>query len=140
MNLGRIWAVGVVGVLMITGCVPGGITVVKPVHVADPPKLVPGTDDGPLNVAKDVTAPVIIYGPEASYSAAARRRKETCMVGISIVVTKEGTVSNELLTDSCKDLDANALKTVATYRFKPAMKDGHPVAVRVEVEVGFTIY
>lgn len=111
------------------------------VHVADPPPLraQTGSDNDPMNIGKDITPPVAIYTPEAEYSNAARRRWENCTVGINIIVTKEGKVGDELLTDSCPDLDANALQAVQMYRFKPAMKDGQPVAVRIQIEVGFTI-
>jgi len=37
-------------------------------------------------------------------------------------------------------LAETALETVKKYKFKPAMKDGKPVAVRILVSVGFTIY
>jgi TonB family protein len=37
-------------------------------------------------------------------------------------------------------LDENALQSVSKYRFKPAMKDGKPVAARVAVEVNFRLY
>jgi outer membrane biosynthesis protein TonB len=81
-----------------------------------------------VEISKDMTAPKITYGPEAHFSAKARRKKEECTVGINLTVTKEGTTRDMLVTDSCPDLDANA------------MKDGQPVAVRVTIQVGFTIY
>jgi TonB family protein len=83
---------------------------------------------------------VVIYGPAAEFSDKARRKKEECRVDISVVVTKEGTVRDVLLVNSCPDLDANALKAVRTYRFKPATRNGQPVAVQVTIEVAFTIY
>ncbi len=37
-------------------------------------------------------------------------------------------------------LDERAIEAVRKYRFKPAMKDGKPVTVRLSVEVEFKIY
>lgn len=140
MRLEKVLAAGLV-LVGLTGCMRQ-VTEIKAVHVADPPRLGPGTgaDDDPIEIGKDVTAPVIIYGPEAEFSDKARRKKEECTVNINVTVTKEGGVRDVLLIDSCPDLDANALRTVKTYRFKPAMKNGQPVAVHVMIEVGFRIY
>jgi TonB family protein len=37
-------------------------------------------------------------------------------------------------------LDAKAVAAVKQWRFKPSMKDGHPVNVQISVEVGFRLY
>jgi TonB family protein len=37
-------------------------------------------------------------------------------------------------------LDDKAVATVETWRFRPAMKDGQPVAVRIMVEVAFHLF
>jgi TonB family protein len=37
-------------------------------------------------------------------------------------------------------LDEKALEAVQRYRFKPAMKDGKPVASTISVEVNFRLY
>jgi periplasmic protein TonB len=33
-----------------------------------------------------------------------------------------------------------AIEAVRTWRFQPATKDGHPVAVKMSIEVGFHLY
>jgi TonB family protein len=147
MRLGWVAAALACGLVLagLTGCVPQKPTVVTPIHIPQPPALGPGTgaDDDPFvkfGEIKGVTPPVVVYSPEAKFSDKARRKKEACALTISLTVTKEGTVRDMLLVNSCPDLDANALKAVGTYRFTPAMKDGQPVAVRIRIEVGFTIY
>ena len=37
-------------------------------------------------------------------------------------------------------LDEKAAEAVGRWRFKPAMKDGHPVACQVMVKVNFRLY
>jgi TonB family protein len=37
-------------------------------------------------------------------------------------------------------LDEKAIEAVKTWRFEPAMKDGKPVAVAINIEVDFRLY
>jgi len=37
-------------------------------------------------------------------------------------------------------LDEKAIEAVRQWKFKPATKDGHPVAVQVNIEVSFRLY
>ena len=37
-------------------------------------------------------------------------------------------------------LDEKAMQAVKQWKFEPAMKDGHPVAVQMNVEVSFRLY
>jgi TonB family protein len=41
--------------------------------------------------------------------------------------------------DSVYGLDANAIKAMKQWQFEPGAKDGKPVAVRVAVEMTFTL-
>lgn len=133
--------------VLFCGCVPRTVTV-QPVPVPETAEdlaamqsvyHLPTGPDGKFPA--NITAPALIYGPAAHFSDAARRKRQQCNLDINLVVTKEGTVRNAHIVKSCgKDFDPNALKTVKTYRFKPATKDGQPVEVVVTVQVGFTIY
>jgi len=144
MGGSRILMCGLLLVLC-TGCV--GITTLTPVHVPQPPTIGPGTgtDADPFTAnftdIKNVKPPVPIYTPEAEYPWMGRRKKERVTLEVGAVVTKEGTVRDAHLITTCGDgFDENALKAVQTYRFKPATLNGQPVAMRIMVEIGFTIY
>jgi len=39
-----------------------------------------------------------------------------------------------------KGLDEKAIEAVKQYRFKPAMYDGHPVPVELNIEVSFKLF
>ena len=54
--------------------------------------------------------------------------RETGINGVKVVKSLEPT------------LDANAIEAVKTWKFEPAMKDGKPVAVQINVEVSFRLY
>ena len=92
-------------------------------------------------VGDDVTAPVPIYKPEPAYTKEARAAKLEGTDVFWIVVDTSGNVADaELLRGVGKGLDESAMQTARTWKFKPAMKKGKPVPVRVVVEVSFRLH
>lgn len=88
-----------------------------------------------------VSNPVPIVTPEAEFSDEARRAKYQGAVMVSIIVDSRGIPQNPRIVRSLgMGLDEKALDAVRRYRFKPAMKDGKPVAVVMTVEVNFRLY
>ena len=60
---------------------------------------------------------------------------------LALVVDENGRPRDVHVTRSVnKVLDQNAINAVTQWRFKPALRDGKPVAVRTSVEVGFRLY
>ena len=87
-----------------------------------------------------ITAPKGIYMPNPEYSEKARRKKIQGVVVVEMIVTADGTVRDVKVVKSLEEsLDKQAIAAVSTWRFKPATKDGTPVAVRVPAEVSFHI-
>ena len=111
-----------------------------------------GTGDGPgldrgfgdsiyIPGTGGVTNPVPLMTPEAEFSDEARRNKYQGICLISIVVDARGYPRNPRVIRSLgMGLDEKALEAVQKYRFKPAMKDGKPVAAMIGVEVNFRLY
>jgi periplasmic protein TonB len=88
-----------------------------------------------------VSNPIPIVSPEAEFSDEARRSKYQGVCMISIIVDARGYPQNPRVIRSLgMGLDEKALEAVQRYRFKPAMKDGKPVAVMISVEVNFRLY
>lgn len=88
-----------------------------------------------------VTNPVAIVSPEAEFSDEARRAKYQGVCMISIIVDTNGYPQNPRVVRALgMGLDEKALDAVRRYRFKPAMKNGRPVPVRITVEVDFRLY
>ena len=88
-----------------------------------------------------VTNPIPIVSPEAEFSDEARRNKYQGVVMIAVIVDAHGFPRNPRVKRSLgMGLDEKALEAVQKYRFKPAMKDGKPVAAMITVEVNFRLY
>lgn len=63
---------------------------------------------------------------------------ETGIVLVRAVIGPDGKVQNAKIARSLRpDLDEKALEAVKQWRFKPAEKDGHKVAVLITIEVNF---
>ncbi len=115
---------------------PGLSPGTKPGSAAGPSKPAPaaGSPSG-------VTAPAAIYEPGPPYTKAARSNGIEGTVTLQIVVSAQGKVSDvkEVGAHLGYGLDENAIATVRTWRFRPAMRGGSPVQVRVTVVVSFRL-
>ena len=88
-----------------------------------------------------VSAPIPIYKPEPPYTKEAKDAKLQGTVVLSIVIGVDGAVTDaKPIQPFDKGLTENAIQTVKTWKFKPAMKDGKPVACKVSVEISFKLF
>jgi TonB family protein len=88
-----------------------------------------------------VLAPRPIYTPEPEFSEQARRAKFQGIVVLQIVVNKKGDVVRVRLVRALgMGLDQNAMEGVERWRFAPAMRNGQPVPVAINIEVAFNLY
>ena len=100
-----------------------------------------GTGGGIYSVGGGVSAPIPIYKPEPAYSEEARKAKYQGTVVLWIVVDAQGNVIDpRVVRPLGLGLDEKALETVRTWKFKPALRNGAPVPVRVIVEVSFRLF
>lgn len=102
----------------------------------------PGSGPGIYTPGTDgVTQPIPILTPEAEFSDEARRQKYQGVCTISVIIDAQGNPQSPRLVQRLgMGLDEKALDAVMRYRFKPAKKDGKPVAVRMQVMVNFRLY
>ena len=85
-----------------------------------------------------VSEPQKIYSPDPPYTQQATKARLEGPVVLQVVVKPDGTAGNvKVLQGLGKGLDESAQQTVATWRFKPGLKDGKPVAVRVNITINF---
>jgi protein TonB len=100
-----------------------------------------GVGGGYYSVGGGVSAPIPIYKPEPAYSEEARKAKYQGTVVLWIVVDNAGAVTDcKVVKPLGLGLDEKAVETVRTWKFKPALKNGTPVPVRVMVEVSFRLF
>jgi protein TonB len=100
-----------------------------------------GFGGGAYSVGGSMTAPIPIYKPEPPYSEEARKAKYQGTVVLWIVVDTVGNVTDARVVKPLGlGLDEKALETVRTWKFKPALRNGSPVPVRVMVEVSFRLF
>jgi periplasmic protein TonB len=100
-----------------------------------------GTGGGVYSVGGDVTEPIGIFEPDPPYSEEARKAKYQGTCVLQIIVDQAGAVRDvQVVKHLGLGLDEKAEETVKTWKFKPATRNGTPVAVRVLVEVSFRLF
>ncbi|HEY6338892.1 MAG TPA: energy transducer TonB [Candidatus Sulfotelmatobacter sp.] len=101
-----------------------------------------GTGGGLYHRGEGASDPAIISQVDPEFSEEARKAKFQGLCVLSIVVEPDGTPSNIRVSSSLgMGLDEKAIEAVKKWRFRPSMKDGHPVRYGpVEVDVDFHLY
>jgi TonB family protein len=100
-----------------------------------------GLGGGVYSVGGNVSAPIPIYKPEPAYSEEARKAKYQGTVVLWIIVDAQGNVADcRVVKPLGLGLDEKAVEGVKVWKFKPAMRNGTPVPVRVMVEVSFRLF
>ncbi len=91
-------------------------------------------------IGNGVTAPQVIQKVEPDYTEDARDRGVEGAVMLSVVISETGEPKDVTVVRSLDPgLDANAAAAVRQWRFRPATKDGRPVAVTAHIEVNFRL-
>ena len=89
-----------------------------------------------------VTLPVAVRQVKPSYTPAAMDAHIEGRVLLDVVVLDDGKVGEVKVTESLDTeygLDTQAIEAARQWLFKPGTKDGKPVAVRVTLEMTFTL-
>lgn len=83
-------------------------------------------------------APSVLYQPEPEFSEASRKNAEQGSVNIALVVGSNGLPRDlKLICSSIPASNQNAIDALRQWKFKPATKDGRPIAAAIVVEVSF---
>ena len=102
-----------------------------------------GVQDSTIYVpGNGVSLPQVVKQVKAEYTEEAKQNRIEGKVGLDVVVLADGTIGDVKVAqslDTVYGLDANAVKAMKQWQFKPGMKDGKPVAVRVHVEMAYTL-
>jgi protein TonB len=102
-----------------------------------------GNGPGVHGVGNGVTAPVPVRQVRPQYTSAAMSARLAGSVIVECIVLPDGSVGDARVTrslDARFGLDEEALKAARQWRFRPGTFRGQPVAVRVTIELSFSIY
>lgn len=94
-------------------------------------------DEPTYSAGQGVTPPKAIFTPMPDFSGDARRGKFNGVVVVAGYVGTDGKFHDAKVVRSIGDatLDAKALNTVKTWKFRPCSKDGTPVNCTMSIEV-----
>ena len=99
------------------------------------------TSDGPFHPGKGISPPKVLQQSDPEFSEAARRSKFQGTVTLAVVVDTSGNATDiRILHPVGSGLDAQAVRAVRTWKFRPGAKDGQIVQVEVAVETDFHLY
>ena len=110
-------------------------TIVEAFHEPRPETPVDAPGNG-------VSAPVVVKQVAPQYTQEAKAARIEGTVLLDCVVLADGTVGDVRVRrslDSTLGLDQEAVNAMKQWQFSPGMKDGKPVAVRVQIESTFTL-
>ena len=93
----------------------------------------------PLLVQGEVEPPELVHKVQPQYPDLARRARIQGKVILEAIIDTMGNVREVRVLRSIPLLDRPALDAVCCWKYKPAMKDGHPVTVFFTVIVDFTL-
>lgn len=96
---------------------------------------------GVMNVGGGVSAPEVIHSTDPEFTAQARAADLQGTVSIQLIVDPQGYPQDvHVVRHLGMGLDQKAVEAVRQYRFKPAMYQGHPVAVQMVIDVAFHLH
>jgi TonB family protein len=101
-----------------------------------------GESPGPDDFVEVDKMPVMIYQSTPEYPRLARQAGMEGTVWIKSYVNEQGLVENAVVSKpsgSKAGFDQSALKSAYECKYKPAMKDGEPVAVWITYKVNFVL-
>lgn len=102
-----------------------------------------GVGGGIYVVGGGVTAPTPVFTIRPQYTTAAMSARIGGVAVVDCVVMPDGSVGEVRVIrslDAQHGLDDEAIRAVRRWRFRPGLLDGRPVAVRVTIELFFSIY
>jgi bla regulator protein blaR1 len=151
---GRRLLLASVGIAAVAVPVLFGLWKIPPVSAQSPPASYPQVPMTPIqsssegtappqiyHIGGDVSAPKLVFAADPVFTEEAKRAKYQGVCVIALIVDTEGNPQRvQVVRHLGMGLDKKAVEAVKQYRFKPAMRNGEPVAVEVNIEVNFRLY
>ena len=89
-----------------------------------------------------VTLPRVVKSVNPEYTQEAKDQRIQGIVRLDVDVKDDGSVGDVAVAQSLDDmygLDNEAIKAAKQWRFRPAEKDGKPIAMRIQLEMTFAL-
>lgn len=100
----------------------------------------PAPEPAPVRYDSSIDRPQRLYAPLPSYTPTARRVRRQGRVVLEAVIDEHGAVTEaKVLKGLGFGLDESALRTVGTWRFEPARRNGRPIAVIYNLVINFRL-
>jgi periplasmic protein TonB len=100
-----------------------------------------GYGGGVMSVGGGVSAPEVIRVVQPDFTEEARQANFQGSASIELIVDQQGNPQNiRIVHPLGMGLDEKAVEAVRQYKFRPAMYQGHPVAVQIIVDVAFHLH
>lgn len=100
-----------------------------------------GYGGGLMSVGGGVSAPMLIHSVQPDFTEEARQANFQGNVAIELIVDAQGNPQDIRVTRHLgMGLEQKALDAVRQYKFRPAMYQGHPVAVQIVIDVDFNLH
>jgi TonB family protein len=105
------------------------------------PQGPPGPSLGPiLQVGGEVERPIPLYAPRPGYTEEARQARIQGVVLLQLVIDREGNVrSAKIIKGLPMGLDQKAVETVKEWKYQPALQNGNPVSVYMNLTINFSL-
>jgi periplasmic protein TonB len=100
-----------------------------------------GYGGGVMSVGGGVSAPQVIHSIQPEFTPEARQANYEGTVSIQLIVDSQGNPQAiHVVRHLGMGLDQKAIEAVQQYRFRPAIYQGHPVAVQMVIDVEFHLH
>jgi len=100
-----------------------------------------GYGGGLMSVGGGVSAPTVVRSVQPEFTQEARQANFQGSVAIQLIIDAQGNPQNIHVTRHLgMGLDEMAIEAVRQYKFRPAMYQGHPVAVQIVIDVDFHLH
>ena len=123
----------------VVGGVAGGVGTGPLPDAAPTPPPPPPRPSGPINLPEDATPPEAITNAQPAYPEDARRDGVEATVVVKFVVGEGGEVTNVSIMRGHPLFDAAVLAAVRSWRYRPAMFQGHPIQVYRVARIPFKL-
>ncbi len=100
-----------------------------------------GYGGGVMSVGGGVSAPQVVHAVQPDFTPEARQSNYEGTVSLQLIVDSQGNPQAiRVIRHLGMGLDQKAIQAVQQYRFRPAVYQGHPVAVQLVIDVEFHLH